>query len=61
MHSIGDVLYLLTPMEHVLGVIEDYNGDRIPATEREVGLQSFIEKKWDRAGSEFPQVEGKHA
>jgi co-chaperonin GroES (HSP10) len=61
MHFIGGVLYLLTPMEHVLAVLDDYEAEQVPATEREVGLQSFIEKKWDRAGSEFPKVGGKHA
>lgn len=60
-HEFDGVSYLFTPIEHVWAVLEDYEAKTAPATEREFGLQSHIEKKWGRAGSDMPQVRGKHA
>lgn len=60
-HYIDGESYLVTPVEHVFAVLEDYEASLRPATEREFGLSSFMDKKWDRPESARPIVQGKNA
>lgn len=57
-HTFDGKPYLVTPVEHVLAVLEDYESELPAATEREFGMQVGMEKKWNRAASEMPKVEG---
>lgn len=60
-HVFDGEMYLVTPIEHVFGVIEGFDASsRSVATEREFGIEAGMDKKWNRPASERPIVAGKH-
>ncbi len=59
-HTFGGESFLVTPIEHVMAVLDDYDtSGRAIATEREFGLESSMDKKWSRPASERPVVTGR--
>jgi co-chaperonin GroES (HSP10) len=60
-HIIDGESYLVTPVEHIFGVLEGFKAETVPATEREFGMTSFLDKKYGRPASARPIVAGKHA
>ncbi len=61
-HEFAGQTYLVTPVEHIFAVLEDYDASgRDVATEREFGLQGQMEKQWNRPASEFPKTGGMHS
>lgn len=60
-HKLGDETFLVTPVEHIFCVLEDYDSsDKIVATEREFGLEAHLDKAFNRPASERPRVSGSH-
>lgn len=59
-HTIAGESYLLTPVEHIYAVLEGYETDRPLATNRNFGVDAYLDRKYNRPESERPKVIGKN-